>query len=119
MGAFFQGDELLIILVILLLILGPTKLPALARGLGQAVREFRKASSGLYDEETQSNLKLLSAERSARLEAPAATTTQATSKVDDETLLKLAEKLGVSVEGKSRDQIVDEIIAKAKEKKLL
>ncbi|MEB3817001.1 MAG: twin-arginine translocase TatA/TatE family subunit [Desulfurococcales archaeon] len=55
MGAIFQGDELLIILVILLLILGPTKLPALAKGLGQAVREFRKASSGYYDEDKRSS----------------------------------------------------------------
>jgi sec-independent protein translocase protein TatA len=49
MGAIFQGDELLLLLAILLLILGPSKLPALARGLGQAIREFRKASSGFYD----------------------------------------------------------------------
>ncbi|MCE4627302.1 MAG: twin-arginine translocase TatA/TatE family subunit, partial [Desulfurococcales archaeon] len=48
MGAFFQGNELWIILLILLLILGPTKLPALARGLGQAIREFKKASQGVY-----------------------------------------------------------------------
>lgn len=47
--AIFQGEELLIILVILLLILGPTKLPQLARGLGQAIREFKKASEGAYD----------------------------------------------------------------------
>jgi len=49
-GAIFQGNEFLFILAILLLILGPTKLPALARAFGQAVREFRKAASGYYDE---------------------------------------------------------------------
>jgi len=46
MGAFFQGNELLIILVILLLLIGPSKLPQLARSLGQAVNEFKKAMAG-------------------------------------------------------------------------
>jgi TatA/E family protein of Tat protein translocase len=50
MGMIFQGDEYIILLFVILLVLGPSKLPQLARGLGQAVREFRKASAGLYDE---------------------------------------------------------------------
>jgi len=111
MGAIFQGDELLIILAILLLILGPSKLPALAKGLGQAVREFRKASSGFYDEveETKKQLKTLST----------ATPEESKSKIDDATLVKLAEKLGVSTEGKSRDVLVQEVVEKAKEKGLI
>lgn len=36
------GPELLIILVIILLIFGGTKLPKLARSLGQAQGEFKK-----------------------------------------------------------------------------
>ena len=38
------GPELMIILVIILLLFGGAKLPALAKGLGQSVREFKKAS---------------------------------------------------------------------------
>lgn len=38
--------ELLIILVLVLLIFGPRRLPDMAKGLGQSVREFRK---GLRD----------------------------------------------------------------------
>jgi len=34
--------ELLIILALVLLIFGPRRLPEMAKGLGQAVREFRK-----------------------------------------------------------------------------
>ena len=44
-------QELIIILVIALLIFGPKKLPELARSTGKAINEFRKASSGLLDEE--------------------------------------------------------------------
>ena len=38
------GTELLIILGIILLLFGGTKLPSLARGLGQSMKEFKKAS---------------------------------------------------------------------------
>jgi sec-independent protein translocase protein TatA len=38
------GSELLLVLAIVLLLFGGTKLPALARGLGQSVKEFKKAS---------------------------------------------------------------------------
>jgi sec-independent protein translocase protein TatA len=43
--------ELLIILVIILLVFGAGKLPEIARGLGQAVGDFRRASQGLDLEE--------------------------------------------------------------------
>ncbi len=41
--------ELLIILVVVLLIFGPRRLPEMAKGIGQSVREFRK---GLRDMRT-------------------------------------------------------------------
>ena len=37
------GGELVLILAILLLLFGGSKLPSLARGLGQSVKEFKKA----------------------------------------------------------------------------
>jgi sec-independent protein translocase protein TatA len=40
----FSGQELLLILAILLLLFGGTKLPSLAKGLGQSVKEFKKAA---------------------------------------------------------------------------
>jgi sec-independent protein translocase protein TatA len=39
-----SGGELLIILAIILLLFGGSKLPSLARGLGQSMKEFKKAS---------------------------------------------------------------------------
>ena len=99
MGAFFQGNELWIILLILLLILGPSKLPALARGLGQAIREFKKASQGVYDEETKEK--------------------KSEKDVDDKLLMELAKKLEVSTEGKSKEELKKEVLEKAKEKGLI
>ena len=39
--------ELMVILVVALLVFGPTKLPELARSLGRGLAEFRRASSDL------------------------------------------------------------------------
>jgi sec-independent protein translocase protein TatA len=49
LAAWLGGTELIIILAILLLLFGGSKLPSLAKGLGQSVREFKKASQ---DEDT-------------------------------------------------------------------
>jgi sec-independent protein translocase protein TatA len=38
--------EILIVLVIILLLFGPKKLPDLARAVGDAVREYRKGVAG-------------------------------------------------------------------------
>ena len=39
----FQPLHLIIILVIVLIIFGPSKLPELGKGLGKSIREFKKA----------------------------------------------------------------------------
>jgi len=51
--ALFSGSptELIVVLVILLLLFGSTKLPKLARGLGASVTEFRKGLKGEADDE--------------------------------------------------------------------
>lgn len=43
------APELIIILVIALLILGPGKLPEVGASIGKSIREFRKASSDIND----------------------------------------------------------------------
>ena len=42
--------EILVILVVALVVLGPKRLPELARTLGKAMAEFRRQSSDIMDE---------------------------------------------------------------------
>jgi sec-independent protein translocase protein TatA len=51
-GNFFGPDTLIIFLVVLLLF-GAKKLPELAKGMGQAVREFSKAKDEIEREVTR------------------------------------------------------------------
>ncbi len=96
-------NEMLILLILaLLLILGPSKIPELARGFGEAVREFKKAMEGEYEEEV-----------TKKKEEP-----KEEKKLTDEQILEIAKRLGISTEGKSREELEKEIIAKAKEEKL-
>jgi len=46
--------ELLVILLIVLVLFGSKKIPELAQGLGKGIREFRKASRELNDDDEQS-----------------------------------------------------------------
>ncbi|WP_456395570.1 twin-arginine translocase TatA/TatE family subunit [Desulfurobacterium sp.] len=50
-------NELILILIITLLIFGPSKLPDLAKSMGKAINEFRKASSGILDEDEDKSRK--------------------------------------------------------------
>jgi len=57
--------ELLVIMAIALVVLGPKKLPELARSLGRGLAEFRRASSDLHRE-------FLDVDKPPPAEAPAA-----------------------------------------------
>jgi sec-independent protein translocase protein TatA len=45
----FKPEHLLIILVIALLVFGPSKLPGLGKGLGEAFRGFKEGIKGATD----------------------------------------------------------------------
>lgn len=49
------GGEIIIILAIVLLLFGGRKIPELMKGLGQGLRDFKKASKGDDEEATKSN----------------------------------------------------------------
>jgi sec-independent protein translocase protein TatA len=44
------GTELLVVLAIVLLLFGATRIPQLAKGVGQGIREFRKAARDTPEE---------------------------------------------------------------------
>jgi sec-independent protein translocase protein TatA len=52
------GQELFLILLIVLVFFGAKKLPELARGLGQGIREFRKAAKDVQEEVEKETKKL-------------------------------------------------------------
>ena len=43
------GQDLIVVLAIALLLLGPKQLPGLAKGLGQSIREFKKGTEGIIE----------------------------------------------------------------------
>ena len=51
--ANLYGMQGLVIFMILLLMFGAKRLPELAKGLGQAIREFSKAKNEIHDEITR------------------------------------------------------------------
>ncbi|KUO90909.1 MAG: Sec-independent protein secretion pathway component [Pyrobaculum sp. OCT_11] len=98
MYLFVGPQEWLIILIALVIILiwGPSKLPSLARGMGEAIREFRKAASGVAEEEVRR------VEKREEI---------------DQKIIEMARSLGISTEGKTKEQILDEINRKLAELK--
>ena len=70
--------ELVVILVVALIVLGPKRLPEAARGLGKAFAELRRATSGITEELDNAQIMLdeevRAAERNARTSSSAMTT---------------------------------------------
>ncbi|MDX6701142.1 MAG: sec-independent protein translocase protein TatA [Baekduia sp.] len=65
--------ELIVVLVIALVILGPKKLPDVGRSVGRGMREFKTAITGGGDEETDTHLALARAEEPAPVAVKTAT----------------------------------------------
>jgi sec-independent protein translocase protein TatA len=84
------------VIVIAIFLWGPQKLPELARGLGRAKKEFENASKDVEGSLTGTG------------QSPS------TPKSADQVLLETARQLGISTEGKTREQISQEIVARAK-----
>ena len=90
--------EILLLLILALILLGPSKLPELARSLGQAINEFKKAASGTF--ESEPTLTVQEVQRARR----------------EKTIRDLARELGIDTVGKTDEEIEREIIAMLKKK---
>lgn len=120
MNGWLGPWELLLIIIIALILFGPKKIPEIARMLGQAVAEFKKASQAVYEvkdeiestkKEIESTFKLESSPRKGKAEE-----TKAAQQIKEvkyeEKILELAKKLNIQTENKSLDEILSEIEAK-------
>lgn len=92
-----EGIEWLFIglIAIIFLLWAPEKIPKIAQAIGKARREFEKASREFYTEiEREAEVKSLKDE-------------------SDEKIIEIAKSLGITTEGKTRDEVVKEIIEKS------
>jgi len=92
------------IIIIVLLLWGPSKLPKIARSLGEAKKEFQKAMREAEEikEEARGVVSEIKEIPSAR---PSTT---------EDKLIEVAKALGIETEGKTRDQIAQEILERTK-----
>jgi sec-independent protein translocase protein TatA len=89
----FDIVELAIIgvIIVVVVVLGPKKIPELARALGSAKKEFNQGAQS----------------------TPTASTASATgTQMGEDDLMVAARRLGISTEGKTREQISAEIVRK-------
>jgi TatA/E family protein of Tat protein translocase len=68
--------ELILILVIALIILGPGRLPEVAQSLGRSVREFRKAATDVKDAASLEPTQSTTSQAAATSTAPSGTPNQ-------------------------------------------
>jgi sec-independent protein translocase protein TatA len=100
-----EGWEWLIIgaVIIVIIMWGPAKIPQFAKAIGRARGEYSKASK-------ESEAEAAAATGSTTV--PATSTTVIKSR--DQVLLETAQKMGISTDGKTREEIAEEISVKAK-----
>ena len=89
------------VIVVVILLWGPKKIPEFARSIGMARKEFDTAKKEF---EHPSDALLNAASQ------PAPAPTQSA----DDVILTTAKKIGINTEGKTREQISEEIVAKSK-----
>jgi sec-independent protein translocase protein TatA len=63
MPSFIGFPELIVLLVVLLLIFGPKRLPEMGRSLGKGMREFKDSVTGKDDEQKPAELTATPVER--------------------------------------------------------
>jgi len=85
------------VIVVVIFLWGPQKIPDLAKAIGRARREFDQASKDVQGMATGTSTSQAQA-------APA--------KSGDQMLIETARALGISTEGKTREQISQEIISR-------
>jgi len=106
-----EGWEWIIIGVVAIVIImwGPAKIPEFARAIGRAKGEFSKAQKEFTDAATATESTYMATNAAVIAPKPASTI-----KTRDEILLETAQRLGIPTDGKTREQISEEISLKVK-----
>jgi len=109
-----EGWEWIIIGVVAIVIImwGPAKIPEFAKSLGRAKGEFSKAQKDFTDAATNTENK--NATSTLALVAEPKPKPAQGIKTKDEMLLNTAHQLGIPTDGKTRQQITEEISIKVK-----
>jgi len=89
--------EIILIVAVIVLLFGASKIPELARSAGKSAGEFKKAQK-------EAELSYQEFEKSLK-DSP-------TSEVRESKIQKMAKEQGISTVGKTDDQLLDEISAK-------
>ena len=55
LDGLFTGPHLIIVLVVVILLFGATRLPALAKAVGQSARIFKSEVKGMKDDDTKTD----------------------------------------------------------------
>jgi sec-independent protein translocase protein TatA len=99
------------VVVLVIFLWGPQKIPDLARSLGRAKKEFDQAQKEFTAVSNPVGTML-----SAPLSGGMVSATQKPAEVvtGDQTLVDTAKQLGIATEGKTREQISQEIVGKLK-----
>ncbi|MCS7130274.1 MAG: twin-arginine translocase TatA/TatE family subunit [Archaeoglobaceae archaeon] len=89
---FIGTQEIILIILVVLLLFGASKIPELARSLGRGVAEFKKAQKEAEMElrELEKDIKISKEDKRKKLE-------------------KIARDLGINPEGKSEEELLEEI----------
>jgi sec-independent protein translocase protein TatA len=108
-----EGWEWLVIGVVAIVIImwGPAKIPEFARAIGRAKGEFSKASKEFND---AASLAPIASSSTYATAAPTPAAQAPVLKSKDEMLLDTAKSLGIQTDGKTREQISEEVGLKVK-----
>lgn len=61
----FGPQEMLIVLVIVIILFGAKRIPELGKSLGQGIKEFKKSTKGIMDDDDEQPQKKSSADTTA------------------------------------------------------
>jgi sec-independent protein translocase protein TatA len=94
--------EIAFVVGLVLLLFGPDKLPQLAKSFGKATKEYQKALKGVTD----SGNDLIGDVKGQ----PSSKFGSISKNSDDEQIIENAKKLGIETQGKTINQIIEEIL---------